>query len=214
MRKCLDCNTELKDFEMKCSECGSENLSVIEEEQPHFKEKKPKAFIILLCAVVVLGLVCAIIVGNNAKKAVPAKPIETAIVALYSGDIQGYVDEIYGDFKVEAENFFLDTYGNFDAYKQETEDILKDAYGNKYEMTSKVVDVFSYSDLMIEFYQEACDELGFDIQIEDMKHVTVRVSIENDEGAQEYYMADEFSVQVGGKWYFLPKDMLSFDEEE
>ena len=43
------------------------------------------------------------------------------------------------------------------------------AYGADYKITSKVADVFSYSGKMIEFYQSACKELGYDIKIEDMK---------------------------------------------
>jgi len=208
MRKCLDCNAELKDFQMRCSECGSENLSLIEEEAHEYKEKKPKGFLILIVVIAVIGIISSIIISNNAKVVIPAKPIVKAVVSLYSGDIDGYINEMYGGFKSDAESFFTDSYGNFETYKQETEDILINAYGADYKITSKVADVYSYSGKMIEFYQSACDNLGYDIKIEDMKHVIVRVSISNDEGAQEVYVADEFSVQVGGKWYFLPRNML------
>ena len=208
MRKCLDCGATLKDFEMSCGECGSENLSLIEEEAHEYKEKKPKGFLILIVVIAVIGIISSIIISNNAKVVIPAKPIEKAVVSLYSGDIDGYINEMYGGFKSDAESFFTDSYGNFETYKQETEDILINAYGTDYKITSKVADVYSYSGKMIEFYQSGCDNLGYDIKIEDMKHVVVRVSISNDEGAQEVYVADEFSVQVGGKWYFLPKNML------
>ncbi len=208
MRKCLDCGATLKDFEMSCGECGSENLSLINEETTEYKEKKPKGFLILLIVIAIIGIVSAVIVSNNAKRTMPSKPIEKAVVSLYSGDLAGYINDMYGSFKADAENFFTESYGDFETYKKENEDILINAYGADYKISSKVIDVYSYSDKMIEFYQNACKELGYDIAIEDMKHVTIRVDISNDEGAQEVYIADEYSVQTGGKWYFLPKNML------
>ncbi len=212
MRKCLDCGAELQDFQMQCSECGSENLSLIEEEQVKQAENKPKGALILFVVIAIIGIICAVLVSTNANKTVPAKPIKNAVTALYSGDIQGYIDEMYGGFKADAENFFTQSYGNFDTYKDETVEILKNAYGNNYEITSQVVDVYSYTDSMVEFYQDVCTELNYNIKIEKMKHITVRCAVENDEGMQQYYIADEYSVQVGGKWYFLPKDMLVIEE--
>ena len=207
MRKCLDCGAEVKDVDMQCPECNSENLSLIEDKKAH-KEKKPKGGIILLIVVVIFGIIASIVVGDNAKNVVPAEPIKTAITALYAGDLDGYINEMYGCFTADAENYFSEEYGDFEAYKQENDEILKEAYGNNYSIESKVVDVYDYSEKMIDFVQQTCDELNYDIKIEDLKHICIRVSIENDEGAQTYYIADEYSVQVSGKWYFLPKDML------
>ena len=52
MRKCLDCGKELKDVDMVCPDCGSENLSLINEnEETNFKEKRPKGGIIVLIIV-------------------------------------------------------------------------------------------------------------------------------------------------------------------
>lgn len=207
MRKCLDCGAEVNNVDMKCPECQSENLSLIEEEKV-FKEKKPKGGLILLIVVVIIGIIAALIVGDNAKNVVPAKPIEKAVTALYAGDLDGYINEMYGCFTADAENYFSEEFGNFETYKQENDEILKQAYGENYSIKSKIVDVYNYSDKMVELVQQTCDDLNYDIKIEELKHVCVRVSIENEEGAQSYYIADEYSVQVGGKWYFLPKDML------
>ena len=177
MRKCLDCGAQVKDVDMQCPECSSENLSLIEEDKEVFKEKKPKGGIILFVVVVIIGIIVGIAVGNNAKNVVPAKPIKTAVSALYNGDLDGYINQMYGCFTADAENYFSQEYGDFEAYKKENDEILKQAYGKNYSIKTKVVDVYDYSDKMIEFVQGTCDELNYDVKIEDLKHISVRVSI-------------------------------------
>lgn len=207
MRRCLDCGKELKDVEMVCSECGSENLSLIEEEV--FKEKKPKGGIIVLIIILIIGITAGILVYKSSQKSIPAEPVENAMAALYSGDLGGYVNEMYGAFQTDAENYLTSEYESYEAYRESTEETLKNAYGDNYKIETETVDVFTYSDKMCEFVNEACSSLGYDAEIAELRHVTVRIVTSNSEGAQTYYIADDYSAEIGGKWYFLPKNMLS-----
>ena len=207
MRKCLDCGKELRDVEMVCAECGSENLSLIEEAET-FKEKKPKGGFIILSVVVLIGIISGILVYQNSLKTVPAEPVKNAMAAFYSGDLDGYINEMYGSFQTDAENYLTSQYGSYSAFEESTKDTLINAYGENYIVETEVVDVFSYSDKMIEFVQQACDAVGYDADITDVKHITVRIVTKNTEGAQTYYIADEYSAEIGGKWYMLPKSML------
>lgn len=212
MRKCLDCGKELKDVDMVCPDCGSENLSLINENEENiYKEKKPKGGIIVLIIVIIIGITAGVLVYNSSQNSVPAKPVEKAIKALYSGDLEGYIDEMYGAFQADAENYLTSEYGSFEAYSDSTKSTLKNAYGSDYKIESRVVDVFSYSDKMIEFVNQACDSAGYKADITDLKHITVRIITKNDEGAQTYYIADDYSAEIGGKWYFLPQNMLVSD---
>lgn len=210
MRKCLDCGKELKDVDMVCPDCGSENLSLIDDtEQNAVKKRNPKGGIIVLIAVVIIGITAGVLVYGNSQKSVPAKPVETAMKELYSGDLQGYIDEMYGAFQGDAENYLVSEYESFEAFKQSTEETLVNAYGEDYKIESKAVDVFDYSDKMIEFVNEACESAGYKSDITDLKHITVRVVTSNSEGAQTCYVADEYSAEIGGKWYLLPQSLLS-----
>lgn len=213
LRKCLDCGKELKDVDMVCPDCGSENLSLIDDnDEKVYKEKKPKGGIIVLIILFIIGVAAGILVYSSSQKSVPAEPVETAIKALYSGDLEGYIDEMYGAFQTDAENYLTSEYGSFEEYSESIKSTLENAYGDDYTIETKVVDVFSYSDKMVEFVNEACDSAGYKADITDLKHITVRVVTKNDEGAQTYYIADDYSAQIGGKWYFLPESMLSSDD--
>lgn len=207
MRECLDCGKELRDVDIVCTECGSENLSLIEEENTQ-KDKNPKGALIILIAVLIIGILSSVIVYKSSQSTIPAKPIESAMAAFYSGDLQGYIDEMYGEFKTDAENYLTQEYESFISFEESTIETLKSAFGDNYKIETKVVDVFDYSDKIIQFTNDACADCGYDALITDLCHVTIRIVISNDEGAQSCYLADEYSAQIGGKWYFLPQGLL------
>ena len=208
MRKCLDCGKELKDFELKCSECLSDNLSLINEEQESAREKKPKSFLILLIVIVIIGFASAIFAYNYLNKTVPAEPIKEAVASLYSGDLEGYIEPMHSEFKPDAESILLSEYESYQAYTESIKETLENAYGDNYKIDTQVIDTYKYSDKIVEFLNEAVQSIGYDVEITSAYHVTVRVVTGNDDGAETYYVADDYSCEIDGKWYFVPKNML------
>ena len=214
MRKCLDCGKELRDVDMVCSECGSENLSLIENEEENYKENKPKGGLIALAVVLIIGIISGVMIYRNSSKTVPAEPVKNAMAAFYSGDLEGYVNEMYGSFHSDAESYLTSTYGSYSSYEESTLATLKETFGDDYSIKCKTIDIYSYSDEMVALFQEACGTIGYDETFEDVKHVTIRTVITNEEGLESYYIADEYSVEINGKWYFLPKSYLVVESEE
>lgn len=216
MRRCLDCNAELPNAAMECTECGSQNLSLIEEKttEKTALPKKVNAFIIVIAAVFVIGVVCGFFAYKYSAKTVPAEPIKNAMNSLYTGDLQGYIDEMYKSFQSDAENYLNNEYGSFSSYKDSTEETLKNAYGDDYKVVSEVIDVYPFTDKMVEFLNDACKEAGYKVEITDAKNVTVRTVTKNDDGAESYYIADEYSAEIDGKWYFVPKGLLVSNESD
>lgn len=211
MRKCLDCGAELKDVEMKCSECGSENISLIENDDENKENlpKKPRTFVFIIAIFAVIGIIASIVAFNYSSGSVPAKPIEKAINAMYSGDLDTYVNQMYSKFQTDAENYLSNQYGSYSAYESSTKETLINAYGENYKVETKAIDVYPLSSKMVEYLNEACSESGYKVNITKAKNVTVRTVTKGDDGNEMYYIANEYSAEIGGKWYLIPKGLLN-----
>lgn len=211
MRKCLDCGAELDDVAMKCSECGSENLSLIEDNESKKTSlpKKPKTFIIIISVIVILGIIASIVAFNFSSSSVPAKPVEKALTAFYTGDLDTYVNQMYGVFQSDAESYLTNQYGSYSAYEESTKETLKATYGDNYKIEAKVIDVYPLTDKLVDDLKTACSKTGYKANITDARNVTVRIVTKGDDGQEEYYIANEYSAEVGGKWYLIPKGLIN-----
>lgn len=211
MRKCLDCGAQLKDVDMQCGACGSENISLIENEDKSKEAlpKKPKTFIFVIAVFVVIGIIASIFAFNYSSKTVPSEPVEKAINAMYSGDLDTYVNQMYSKFQPDAENFLSDQYGSYSAYEASTKETLINAYGENYKVETKTIDVYPFSSKMVEYLNELCYESGYDVQINKAKNITVRTVTKGEDGNELCYIADEYSAEINGKWYLVPKGLLS-----
>lgn len=209
MRKCYDCGKELSDVAMKCDECGSENLSFIEQEETEKREKNPKTYIIFIIAGIIAVLAIIVACIHSAEK-IPAKPIQNALIALNDGEIDTFLEEIPERMQTDMQQLILGENGSFEAYKSQISAQLEESFGENYKISAKLIDSYDFSDDLLESLNQACVDSGYNIEFSDAKHITVRLMIESkNEKIKNYSAVESYSVEYDGKWYYMPTELLS-----
>lgn len=214
MRKCLDCGKELPDVAMKCDECGSEKLSFIEKEQAEKKEKSPKTYIIFIIAGI-LAILAIIFAVNYSSKTVPAKPVKNALIALNGGDVSSFLEEIPERMQTDMQQEILGETGSFETYQTQVSSQLEEYFGENYKISAKLIDTYDFSDELLESLNQTCVDSGYNLEFSNAKHITVRLMIESkDESIKNYSAVESYSVELDGKWYYMPTELLSDESEE
>lgn len=214
MRKCLDCGKALPDVAMKCDECGSESLSFIEAGQSEKKAKNPKTYIIFIIAgiLAVLAIIFAI---NYSSEKVPAKPVKNALIALNGGEIDTFLEEVPERMQTDMQQLILGETGSFEAYKSEVTAQLEENFGENYKISAKLIDTYDFSDELLESLNQACVDSGYNIEFSNAKHITVRLMIESkDKSLKNYSAVESYSVELDGKWYYMPTELLSDEQSD
>lgn len=216
MRKCLKCGQELPDVAMKCDVCGSDELSFIENTKNNkTTAKKPKSVIIIAAVIAVSVILAIIFTYSYFKTSVQSEPVKNAVIALTSGDLQGYLDEIPQKMQTDTENYYVEQNGSIEAFKSQTESALEENFGEKYSIDAKVIDSYDFSEDLIESLNSACKDKGYDLSFESGKHITLRLMVESKDGKTKNYSAVEaFSVSTNGKWYYLPNEIFEETNKE
>ena len=197
MRKCLDCGAVLEDIDMKCTECGSKNLSAIESDAPKNTMKK-STLIRLVCAVVagliIIGIVIggAMIVIRNTQIA----PVATGVKAMVSGDLDGYVGEFYEGYQDDVRAYIWSS-DNADSFKESREKELKETYGDDYKIYVDCVAVRDCSDNTVKSLNN--DYSKYEAEIQDAKYVTATIFITGS-NSELVTSTTLYSVKIDGKW--------------
>ncbi len=213
MRKCLKCGELLPDVAMKCDKCGSEELSLIEEESANTKKLKP---VILITAVIAVAVIVAIaFTYSHFKTSAYTKPVKNAVVAVTSGDLDAYLKEIPEKMQGDTENYYFEKYGSTEAFKNGVESSLEEEFGENFSVDAKVIDSYDFSDDLLESLNASCKENGYNIEFQNAKHITLRLMIESQNGNTKNYTAvTEISVESDGKWYYLPNELFESEQQE
>lgn len=208
MRKCLDCGAVLEDIDMKCTECGSKNLSEIESD----KTKKPikkSSLIKLACVTVAVVIVIAIIISGAliVVRNTQTAPVVAGVKAMVSGDLDGYVGEFYKSYQDGVRSYIWSS-DSADDFKENRVKEMKETYGDDYKIYAKCVDVRDCSYKTIASLNS--DYSKYEATIQDAKFVTVSVFITGSNG-ELVTSTTLYSVKIDGKWTMF-EDFATGDE--
>lgn len=199
MRNCLDCGAKLNDIDMKCTVCGSKNLSVIEADEKKVVNQKHVRILIYSAIAVVLAI-CIIVYGAFVViRNTETRAIVQGVTAIISGDVEGYVSEYDEAFQETAREALLDEV-DADEYKTEQIKALKETYGDDYEITVKAVDVSPAGEEFAAQFNEAYSDYG--AQISEIKYVTVTTFIKGSRG-ENMDCKLVYAAKINGKWSLL-----------
>ena len=206
MRKCLDCNKELQDVDMICTECGSDNLSEIISERPIKSISKKSIGIIATCAIVIIAIVSAIVFGGFVVlENTLSRPCVDGVLAMHSGYFDDYLKEFPESLQSAVKAVYLVDITSED-YKEQQIKGLKENFGDDYTITSKAVDVIKANSQTVEVVNSLIDDE--DELIEEMNHVTVVTVISGSKGETVTSRTVQ-SVRIDGKWYLFDVSLLS-----
>lgn len=208
MRNCLDCGAVLEDIDMKCTECGSKNLSVIESDKPIATMKKSTliriAFTAVAAAIVVAVIISgAMIVVRNTQTA----PVVAGVKAMVGGDLDGYVGEFYEGYQDDVRSYIWSS-DSVEDFKESRVKEMQETYGEDYKIYAKCVDVRNCSDNTVASLNS--DYSKYDATIQDAKYVTVSVFITGSNG-ELVTSTTLYSVKIDGKWTLF-EDFATGDE--
>lgn len=206
MRKCLDCNKELQDVDMICTECGSDNLSEIISERPIKSISKKSIGIIATCAIVIIAIVSAIVFGGFVVlENTLSRPCVDGVLAMHSGYFDDYLKEFPESLQSAVKAVYLvDT--TSEDYKEQQIKGLKENFGDDYKIECKAVDVIKANSQTVEVVNSLIDDE--DELIEEMNHVTVVTVISGSKGETVTSRTVQ-SVRIDGKWYLFDVSLLS-----
>lgn len=208
MRKCLDCGAVLEDIDMKCTECGSKNLSAIESDTPR-KPMKKSTLIRIICAVVagiiIIGIIIsgAFVVVRNTQTA----PVVAGVKAMVSGDLDGYVGEFYKGYQDDVRAYVWSS-DSADDFKDSRIKEMKETYGDDYKIYVKCVDVRDCSKNTVALLNS--DYSKYEAEIQDAKYVTVSIFITGS-NSELVTSTTLYSVKIGGEWSMF-EDFIAADD--
>lgn len=204
MRKCLDCGQTLNDIDMKCTKCGSKNLSMIDDEQDNQAVAKPKAkkktAVIISSVAAAIVAICIIIGGAlMVIRNTETEPVTAGIKSMMSGDLDGYVERFHPAFQDAIKGAFLQT-TTADDYQKQQQEGLEKTYGSDYRIYVNAIDVKGCSDKTVESLNSDYEDA--EVTFEDAKYVTVSIFISGSTG-ENYQSRSVYSVKIDGKWYMF-----------
>lgn len=211
MRKCLDCGAVLNDIDMKCTQCGSKNLSVIESQTVKNPIKKGSVIKLIALALAVVIAISAVISGafivvRNTQTA----SVVAGVKAMVSGDLDGYVESFYERFQDDVRSYLWSS-DSADDFKDSREKKLIEQYGEDYKIYVKCVAVRDCSKNTVVSLNR--DYSKYEAEIDDAKYVTVTVFITGS-NSELVTSTTMYSVKIDGKWTMFEDFGTSDDTQQ
>lgn len=208
MRNCEECGAELSDEVMKCTECGSGNLSIINENENENENENQKAkgkkFYLTFFAIIAVLLILVVLGVQSyfyLSKSIIIKPVEKGIYTRESGDLHGFLDSLPEAFRDTYEDEYLKSFKSIEGYNSMQKSQLEEMFGADYSVEVKVVDLQKVSDVMIGALN--LNYQNYSVIFEKAYYVTLKILIANEEGIEFVVPKTVYSVKVDNNWYLF-----------